>query len=193
MPKRGSRSTKKLSAVEKMGRGTLRRRREPLVPPKAILEPPVAPAWLNPVGKDYWRRLTEVLCARGQLTKEDMFSLEALCRSYEEWTRLREDIDKKGYWCQVKTVRQLNGKTRARMYQSTRPVVNPSVALFHQVDVRILNYLKEFGLTAASRSKIDLAKIDPNAKPEPEPMPLQPPVQNKEKMGKDPLTRYGFH
>jgi len=107
---------------------------------------PRCPAWLGAEGHAVWKRLVPELKAMGVLSRADGEALAALCQAYVRWRQAEEFIDKHG---PVFPLRDEKGQIRCMM-----PF--PQVAIARHMAALVKGYLQEFGMTPASRSRIEL-------------------------------------
>lgn len=135
----------------KVLRGTFRPDRAPAnepAPPviSAVSEPP---AHLNAWAADMWRTLAKELTALGMLTTLDEYSLEVLCEQYGVYREMKDAITQ-------------SGKLTMAQYLATRnSQTMPEYAAMKSAFERYSALLKEFGLSPASRSRIDLPAREP--------------------------------
>ncbi len=122
--------------------------------PKALR--PKVPAYLNPKAKTAFKNVSDLLEDMGVLTIADGMALEMMCNAYAEWRDLRKVIDKEG-------------STYKTLGTSGDEVIKarPEVAMASDAWKRVKSMAAEFGLTAASRTKIQITEKeteDPLAK-----------------------------
>lgn len=113
---------------------------EPKPPP--VLEVPPAPAWLGEHGRREWERVAPILVNLRVLTTADLAPLEGYCAAYEDAITLRADIEENG-----RTYHTETGHERAR----------PQVADERKAWLAVRAFALEFGLTPASRSRVQAA------------------------------------
>jgi P27 family predicted phage terminase small subunit len=109
--------------------------------PKPVPIAPPCPAHLDSRAKKEWKRITPELEHLGLLTRIDMAALAAYCQAYSRWIEAEKMIRKHGML--VKN-------------QKGYPVVSPYMAIINKSLEQMKSYLTEFGLTPASRSRIDV-------------------------------------
>jgi P27 family predicted phage terminase small subunit len=137
----------------KMIEGTNRKARENPNEPMLESSIPNMPSWLPPKAKTCWRELSELLLGMRVITKADRKCLELLCDAYSEYRDCRKFVTSNGYT--YKTVTQ-SGDELHRPY--------PQVNMAQNAWKRVLDGLKEFGLSPSSKSKvsaIDGLLVDP--------------------------------
>ncbi len=126
--------------------------------PKPPTDIPRMPAHLPPRAKAVWKRLCKLLSDMGVLTLADALALERLCDIYAEIIELRKDIDENGRTYEsIKPLDDIDGPD-SMVQKLIKP--NPAVGMLADADRRFKGYLTEFGLTPASRSKIQLSNSD---------------------------------
>ena len=108
-------------------------------PNKASLE---CPDWLLPEAQEEWNRLAPALDAMGVLTEADVKAFEGYCQAYARWREAEDFITQHGSIFQTKSgyVQQV-----------------PQVSIAMQNLKIMQSFCTEFGLTPASRSRINAA------------------------------------
>jgi P27 family predicted phage terminase small subunit len=135
-------------------RGTLRKdRHKDTGRPKdtGIPDPPV---WLTPGAKEAWDEIVPQLAGRNVVTIADRSALTVLAETFAEWRQLSQDLAAEGltYACVT--------EAGATMYRA-----NPKVAMRSDAQRRLTVLLAEFGMTAASRTKVsEVADARPDKK-----------------------------
>lgn len=161
---------------DKKSRGTARVEREVKSPAPRVVGIPLPPPWMDEIGKEYWHRVAHILSERRQLSQDDCFALEGLCRTYSEWREAALDMETNGRY-QTVTTQSGDEMERAR----------PCVGAFADADRRLRAYLIEFGLTAVSRSRVNI----------PEGSPPEPPKLGAKRLPQsqpdDPLSEFGLN
>ena len=106
---------------------------------------PTCPSHLDAEAKKEWRRISKELIAIGLLTSVDRAALAAYCSSYSRWIAAEESIQKFG--------------AVIKSPKSGFPIQNPYVSVANTALDHMRKYAVEFGLTPASRSRlqVDLA------------------------------------
>jgi P27 family predicted phage terminase small subunit len=107
---------------------------------------PQCPSHLNEVAKREWRRIAPELIALGLLTKIDRAALAGYCVSYSRWVAAEQSVDKFG--------------AVIRLKDSDTPLRNPHVAIANAALDQMRKFLTEFGMTPASRSRIQVAPTE---------------------------------
>lgn len=161
----------------KEGKGTVRKSRVAKTPPARVPGTVVAPKGLPEDALTCWESMTELLRMRGQLTLDSVPALERLCRTYAECRELERVLEKEGRFQRVKTQ---SGSYMKRAH--------PAMALLADADRRYRGWLTEFGLTDASRGKVqaDPARA-PGAQPDKGRKPRKPAGPE------NPAARYGLN
>jgi len=152
MPRGGqNRKPKQLKVIQ----GTFRKDRNPAKEPEGtpVTEAPRAPSTLNRWGKRLWKRYAVLLIDNGVLTDLDLPALEQLCQEYgiaaELYDAVTHYVDDDGKRKRQSMAEYLAGRNSQTM---------PEVAVMRQAKNALKSYLAEFGLTPASRNRIDLGK-----------------------------------
>lgn len=162
---------RRLTADEKHAKGTLRAGREPVTPPARVSGVPKPPRGMKGHALTHWHEMIELLARRHQLTLDSGPSLAALCDVYAERRNLAAVLERQG---RVQRVKATNGAMVTKAH--------PLVRAYQDADRRYRAWLAEFGLTDASRSKVNAVAIRPAANDEPEPP-----------AGNEPGARYGLN
>jgi P27 family predicted phage terminase small subunit len=153
------RSGRRVPRQLKIIRGTFRNDRNPEAEPEPtkVDAIPGAPSYLGAQGKALWRRIAGEMVRAKILTTVDLAALEILCSSYEEFREAREAVytTAKG---KPRTLRQyMRGKN-----SQTMPEYNAMKTARQEYKA----YAAEFGLTPASRNRIEIAAPkDPEVDP----------------------------
>ena len=104
-----------------------------------------APAWMNSDGKKMWKRLASQMQRIGLLTEADLESFTMLCQSYGDYVEGVKDMKKNGKYC-----------TYTNKAGAENEVERPVARATHRAYERYKSLCAEFGLTPASRSKIEI-------------------------------------
>ena len=107
---------------------------------------PRCPAWLNKNAKTVWRRMVPELRDMGVLTVVDGEALAAFCQTYARWREAEEFLTKHGL---VYPLRDEKGHVRC-MQQF------PQVSIARNMLLALKAFYQEFGMTPASRSRIEV-------------------------------------
>lgn len=111
---------------------------------------PTCPAWLSPVAKQEWRRVTPELARLGLLNKLDRNVLAGYCVSFALWRQTQDFLSSQGT-VYVTTKGQLQPR--------------PEVAVAKTAGEMMQGFAAELGLTPTSRARMNLpkenAEIDP--------------------------------
>ena len=105
---------------------------------------PAPPAHLDAVAKKKWNETTPLLLKAGVLTKADADSLAIYCDTFSQYLRAKKVLEKEG-----------------DVYQGGK---RAEVAIVEKCRETMLRFLREFGMTPASRSnvKVDTKAEDPD-------------------------------
>lgn len=163
--------TRRLPTELKAARGTLRASRETKQPPPRLHGTPKCPATLSDAGKQFWVLVTKILKARHQLGEDSEPALTALCEVYQERQELAAILEQEGRFQNLTTTKG----DRVRK-------AHPGVAMLRDADARYHAWLREFGLTDASRGGVNAVYIQP--------LPPKEPKSKKQPL--KPGERYGL-
>ena len=145
----------------KVIRGTFRNNEAPgnEPDPEKILRVPKAPVHLNRWAKKMWKDIADELIRLGMLTTIDLYSLEVLCEQYGIYRELKDSIthiaNPDGTREKITIAQYLAGRNSQTV---------PEYAAMRAAFERFSALLKEFGLSPASRSRIDLPMKPPAEK-----------------------------
>lgn len=124
-------------------RGTLRPCRESGDSVEVDRTIPEPPDWLDKTAKDAYNDIVKIVSDMGVMSKGDSLALSLLVDAYKRYLDARKDLKKNG---QVEESFNSNGaKVRKK---------NPSIDIAFEAHTKMMNILREFGLTPASRSKV---------------------------------------
>jgi P27 family predicted phage terminase small subunit len=132
----------------KQGKGTARVGREAKTPPARVAGLVKAPEGMSGHALTCWAEMADLLTKRGQLTLDSRPSLVRLCQTYAECVELEKVISEEGRFQDVKTG---SGDSMKRAH--------PALAALADADRRFKGWLIEFGLTDASRGKVNALAI----------------------------------
>lgn len=104
------------------------------------------PKFLGKYGKQEWNRITPELARLGMLTKIDQAALEMYCRTYQKWREAEDFLIEKGT---IYTIKDADG--RIKFIQQV-----PQVSIAMQSQEYCRKMLGEFGLTPASRARLEI-------------------------------------
>jgi P27 family predicted phage terminase small subunit len=138
----------------KQGKGTARKEREARTPPARVQGIVSPPKGMKGHALTCWKQTCELLKKRFQLTLDSRPSLICLCETYAEREELKETLETEGRFQMVTTG---SGDAMKRAH--------PAVAAFQDADRRLKGWLIEFGLTDASRGKVNALAIRSPAAP----------------------------
>lgn len=125
---------------------------EPKPPP--VIDAPKPPSWLSKHAKKEWKRLAPVLVRVGLLTEADIGSFVMLCQAYGKWEEYERDIQK-------------NGSTYIYINKGggENEVERPQTKLAHKAYERYKSLCTEFGVTPASRTRIEVKSEEAESDP----------------------------
>lgn len=145
----------------KLLKGTFRSNESPKnePAPPVVSTIPKAPAHLNKWAKRMWKDTAAELHALGMITTLDTYTLEVLCEQYGIYRELKDAITHRigedGKRERISYAQYLAG-------QNSQTI--PEYAAMKSGFERFTALLKEFGLSPASRSRIDVPVRAPAAK-----------------------------
>jgi P27 family predicted phage terminase small subunit len=109
--------------------------------PKPKVEIPPCPTWLTPAGKREYKRHAEMLVNLRVMTEADRLALAAMVHEFAKWREAEEMVDKLGAVL-------ISERTGA-------PYLNPWQNIASNHFKNMVKLMTEFGLTPASRSRIE--------------------------------------
>jgi P27 family predicted phage terminase small subunit len=142
----------------KIIQGTFRKDRNPEQEPEppALHEAPKPPSHLGRYGKRLWKSFSRELADQGLLTLLDTVALELVCEQYDQYRQAHDAVYKVRYQDfetgKMRTRRRKLGEYLAGRNSQTIPEYNAMNKHFDS----LRKLLTEFGMTPASRNKIDL-------------------------------------
>lgn len=99
------------------------------------------PTWIDTEAKKEWKRIIKLLQAEHKdFTEKDLKALEGYCVSYSEWKKCSTYIKENDFTYKLK-----NG------YEQQRP----EVSIGNKAQVEMRSWMKELGLTEASRARMN--------------------------------------
>ena len=113
--------------------------------PKPRITIPSCPKHLNQEARKEWRRITRELAALGLISNLDRAALAAYCDAYARWVEASENVRQFGLILKS---------------PSGYPIQSPYLAILNKAIEQMRVFLVEFGMTAASRSRIVTATSD---------------------------------
>lgn len=123
--------------------------------PKPLPISPMCPTWLNADAKRMWKKLVPALEKMRLVTSIDGEALAAACQSYGIWVECEKYFKKKDD----------DGKLfgRTYLYENKNGSVNelprPQVAIGNKALSEFRAFCSEFGLSPASRTRIEIPKF----------------------------------
>lgn len=125
----------------KLVQGTYRADRAPNNEPMPEPAVPSCPSWLGREAKREWRRIVPELEQLGLLSRIDRSALAAYCQAYGEWWEMEREIQKNG---------------RVQVTDTGYEVIRPCVGIRDRALDRMYRYLREFGLSPSSRTRVSV-------------------------------------
>ena len=119
--------------------------------PKPKLSRPTCPKHLSGVARYEWRRIVPELEALGLLTQIDKAALAAYCQAYGRWVIAERKLSE---------LASMSPDKMAYLYKtvSGNLIINPLLSVANKALEQMHKFLIEFGMTPASRSKINVSK-----------------------------------
>ena len=111
--------------------------------PKAPVVAPDPPSTLSGTARNIWMELVPELHASQVLTTLDLRGLERLCLVWQEVEELTQFIEENG-----RVVEMIGSQGQKQLK------VRPEQSLLADADRRLLQYLVQFGLTPAARTRV---------------------------------------
>lgn len=136
--------------------GTFRNDRAPKnePQPEKILEIPRPPSHLSKYAKKLWKQLAGELVEKGILTVLDTAALEACCEAYGQYRMAHEAV--------FRPVDPETGKkgkrTLAEYLRGRNSQTMPEYTTMTKAWTTFKTFLTEFGMTPASRGKLDISE-----------------------------------
>jgi len=131
-------------------RGTLQPCRENKKEPQVRLSIPDPPTHLDNRAIDEWNQVTKELFDLGIIGKIDRSALAAYCQSYAIWAEASDRLKEEGL-----VIMTTNGNL----------IQNPLLTIVNRSRESVRVFLREFGMTPASRPKVSVIgkteKVDP--------------------------------
>lgn len=111
---------------------------------------PTCPSHLDKIAKAEWKRISRELLAIGLLTAVDRSALAAYCAAFARW---------------VNAEKELQNKPAVVKAPSGYPMPNPYIGIANTAMDHMRKFLTEFGMTPASRSRIQVEPAAGDADP----------------------------
>jgi|SRR5580700_12335998 P27 family predicted phage terminase small subunit len=119
---------------------------------------PKMPSHLSKAAKAEWKKILPQLLERGSLTEADACALSLYCETKSRWIAAKADVEQNGLTITV-TVLDSHGTP-----VSTRKT-NPSLRTLENCERSLRGFLREFGMTPATRERVLPVKKQENDKP----------------------------
>ncbi|WP_297520488.1 phage terminase small subunit P27 family [uncultured Clostridium sp.] len=101
----------------------------------------ICPKWLDDEGITEWKRIVKLLEKENKdFTHKDIKALEGYCANYSKWKRCEELLLKKGFSMVI----------NEEGYEQQRP----EVAIANKAQQEMRSWMKELGITPASRARM---------------------------------------
>ncbi len=137
--------------VLKLRGSTLATKRREQLEAKGPAGVPDRPDWLDEQARQVWDQLVPLLEMMGVLTRVDGNALSRYCRIWTRWRKAEEFIDDKGEMYPLK-----DDKGAVKCFMQW-----PQVAIAHKLAQQLTRLEQEFGMTPASRTRIQVAHHGP--------------------------------
>lgn len=147
------------SKVVELRGGTKHTHRPEKNTPKPASKIPPCPSHLSKEAKNEWRRMGKELDSLGLLTDLDKAVFAMYCSAWAEWKMAQQDIEAIGMVVRIPVE---NVTARGVKTSYSKLVANPSIAIKHAAEDRMMKCLVELGMSPSSRSRI---KVAPPEKP----------------------------
>jgi P27 family predicted phage terminase small subunit len=115
---------------------------------------PKMPTHLSKAGKAEWRRLVPLLCERGSLTDADSAVLSIYAETYSRWLAAKADVEQNGLTITVSVLDKHGAAVTSRR-------TNPALRTLENCERSLRAFLREFGMTPATRERILPAQEQP--------------------------------
>lgn len=112
------------------------------------------PSWLSTKGKAEWKRITPELRRMRLLTIVDRAALAAYCQAYAELEEATEILNREGRIILV-PITHRDKRTGEESIVGEKRIAHPANKLQRDGFTRVKQFLAEFGLTPASRAKLE--------------------------------------
>ena len=123
--------------------------------PKPVVEVPKPPSYLDKYAKKMWKALAGELVHKGILTMIDLPALEICCETYGQYRLAHEAV--------FRPIDPETGKktkrTLAEYMDGRNSQTMPEYIAMTKAFTLFKGYLIEFGLTPASRGRLDIPKV----------------------------------
>lgn len=117
---------------------------EPQPDPAVYIQPPIALKENHPHACDFWEAHLPLLVKNGMISEVDMAGFASACLAYERWLEAEKELGANG-----KVQKTENG------YQ----VESPYVSIAKQARKEYVEFLREFGLTPSSRTRLKIQLV----------------------------------
>jgi P27 family predicted phage terminase small subunit len=128
----------------------------------ALRDIPKPPRDLPAAGKKAWVELAQKLVDSGVMTDVDLMAFGALVSCYVEWKTCRDFCFKNGYVFEEKQVIEVDGEPQVITTGWRR---YPQAVNLNAAEVRLKQWLNQFGMTPSSRAGIAAARSGEQSSP----------------------------
>jgi P27 family predicted phage terminase small subunit len=115
---------------------------------------PKMPTHLSRAAKAEWRRLVPLLLERGSLTSCDSSMLSIYCETHGRWLAAKADVEANGLTITVSVLDKHGAAVTTRR-------TNPALRTLENCERSLRAFLREFGMTPATRERILPAQEQP--------------------------------
>jgi P27 family predicted phage terminase small subunit len=140
-----------LTPEEHALKGTRPTRAKPEQPSSVQASRPKLPSHLTKEARREWKRVLPLLLRRGSLTESDGTALALYAETFARWVAAKKEIEERGIVCDV-VVLNSNGQP------VTTRKTNPALKIAENCERSLGKFLKELGLTPASRERVKPAR-----------------------------------
>lgn len=118
---------------------------------------PEMPKHLTAEARKEWKRLLPLLLERGSLTPGDSAALALYAETFSRWLLAKRDVEEHGLTVST-VVLDSSGQ------QVTNRKINPALRIVENCERSLRNFLREFGLTPATRERVVPARKPKDSK-----------------------------
>lgn len=119
----------------------------------------VCPSWLSKLAKIEWKRIAPELERLGLLTMVDQTALASYCQAHAELIEATKRLDKDGRIIDIPVYNKTGEEVGSIQKQ------HPAVKLQRDAFTRVKQFLAEFGLTPASRARLQVDNAEEKTDP----------------------------
>lgn len=123
--------------------------------PKPRLVAPKPPEHLDPIALAEWERFGPILARLGLLTESDRASFTSYCELWSQNVRLSHELEaQNGGEIMIEIPEELNSKGEVKKASSRK--LHPLLAAKQKVIAQLLPFIREFGMSPSSRTRISV-------------------------------------